>query len=630
MPNESGLRHFILATAGHVDHGKTALVQALTGIDTDRLPEEKARGITIDLGFAHLGLPGFSVGVIDVPGHEDFVRNMIAGVGAIDLALLVVAADDGWMPQTEEHLQILSYLGVTRAVVALTKSDLGKVKERSAEIREQLRDTLFASAPVVPTSMRPPAGIEELLLALTNEFAQLAKPRDVGKPRLFIDRVFTVHGSGTVVTGTLSGGSFIRGEDVLVQPQNRNARIRGLQSHNQPLEIAGPRRRLALNLVDLAPEQTSRGSTICAVRNASRVSHVIDVLLNRSPRLPSGTRPIRNGAMLNLHFGSARISARVQLRDRGELSPNENAIARLRLAESVSAFLGDCFILRDASERQTIAGGVVLDATPAANKFRSSGQRTLLDRRATSPNDLKTLLCTQLERDHFATHAELLRNAPFSEEEVATALTELGAGGRIFLEEKIAVDANWWKSLRQSASRLVDAEHGAHPERQGLEINRLREGLQVTNPDLFAALVRALAQDGYRQEGAALRHASFQPSLPPNLHAAGERIRTALRARLLDPPARRELATDAAATQALRFLCETGELVALNEDLVISAQGITKLRVAIEQQLRDEKSATVSELRQVTGTTRRVIVPLLEYFDRIGLTRRFGDRRTLR
>ena len=630
MPNESGLRHFILATAGHVDHGKTALVQALTGIDTDRLPEEKARGITIDLGFAHLALPGFSIGVIDVPGHEDFVRNMIAGVGAIDLALFVVAADDGWMPQTEEHLQILNYLGVTRVVVALTKSDLGKVEERSAEIREQLHGTPFASAPIVPTSMRPLAGIEELRVALTNEFGQLPKPRDVGKPRLFVDRVFTVHGSGTVVTGTLSGGSLRRGDDILVQPQNRTARIRGLQSHNQPLETAGPRRRLALNLVDLAPDQISRGSAICAAGDAIGVSQVIDVLLNRSPRLPPGTRPIRNGAMLNLHFGSARNTARMQLRGRGELLPNENTIARLRLAEPVCAFPGDRFILRDASERQTIAGGVVLDATPEGNKFRSSGQRTLLDRRATAPNDLETLLCTQLERDHFGIRVDLLRNAPFSEDEVAAALKELDASGRIFLNEKIAVDATWWTSFRQSAARLVDAEHDAHPERQGLEISRLREVLHVTSPDLFAALVHALAQDGYRQEGAALRHASFQPSLPPNLHAAGERIRTALRARPLDPPARRELASDAAATQALRFLCQTGELVALNGDLVLSAEGITKLRVAIEQQLRGGKSATVSELRQATGTTRRVIVPLLEYFDRIGLTRRSGDRRTLR
>ncbi len=629
MPNEENVRHFILATAGHVDHGKTALVQALTGTDTDRLPEEKARGITIELGFAHLDLPGFSIGVIDVPGHEDFVRNMIAGVGAIDLALLVVAADDGWMPQTEEHFQILKYLGVTRGVVALTKSDLGNVETRWAEIRSRLEDSPLTDAPIVTTSVRDNHGIEELRATLTKEFSQLAVAREFGKPRLFVDRVFTVHGSGTVVTGSLSGGSFTRGENVLVQPQNLSARVRGLQSHNQTLEVATPRRRLALNLADLAPGQISRGSTICGLANAN-VARVIDVLLTRSSRLPSSTRAIRNGAMLNLHFGSARIAARVQLRDRGELSPNENAIARLRLAEPVSAFAGDRFILRDASERLTIGGGLVLDSTPGAVRFRSLKQRVLLDQRAIAPDDLQTLLRTQLERDQFASRAHILPNAPFSAEEIVAGLESLGASGLIFLDQKIAAHASWWKSVQQSAASLIDAEHAAHPERPGLEMNRLRDALELVNPDLFAALIRALASDRYRQNGNALRRENFRPSLPPHLQATGDRIRAALQARPLDPPSRKELAADPAAIQALRFLCETGALVAVSEDLIMSAEGIARLRAAITQQLRSGQSATVSELRQATGTTRRVIVPLLEYFDRIGLTKRSSDRRALR
>ena len=601
MPNDSGLRHYILATAGHVDHGKTALVQALTGIDTDRLPEEKARGITIELGFAHLELPGFSVGVIDVPGHEDFVRNMIAGVGAIDLALLVVAADDGWMPQTEEHLQILTYLGVTRAVVALTKSDLGDVTASSAEIRSRLQNSPFGDALIVITSVRDNCGIEELKTALTNEFAQLPPARDFGKPRLFVDRVFTVHGSGTVVTGSLSGGSFARGENVLVQPQNLTARIRALQSHNQSLEVATPRRRLALNLADLALERTSRGSTICAARNVSSVSRTLDVLLSRSPRLASGPRSIRNGAILNLHFGSTRMAARVQLRERGDLSPNENAIARLRLAEPVCAFTGDRFILRDSSERLTIAGGIVLDPAPGRIKLRSSKQRALLDQRALSPNDLRTLVRTQLERDRFAFHDDLLPNSPFSNDEIAAALATLKASGLAFLEEKIAADTGWWKSLRDFAARSIDAEHNQHPERAGLEINRLREALDLENADLLAALVRALARDGYHQEGIRLRRAGFRPSLPPALEPAGDRIRAAMRARSLDPPSRKELATDAAAIQALRFLCETGELVSVGEDLIMSAKILAQMRAAIEQRLGGGKTATVSELRQALG-----------------------------
>src|SRR5437867_1278996 len=234
-------KHFILATAGHVDHGKSALVQALTGIDPDRLPEEKARQITIDLGFAHLQLSTpstlnsqpstFSIGIVDVPGHEDFVRNMIAGVGSIDLALFVVAADDGWMPQTEEHLQILTYLGVQRAVIALTKSDLGEAGSIVAQIRERLRDTGFARAPIIRTSVRTGEGIENLKSSLASEFSTMQPQRDIGKPRLFVDRAFMLHGIGTVVTGTLTGGQLRRGQKIVVQPSNLETRIRSIQSH---------------------------------------------------------------------------------------------------------------------------------------------------------------------------------------------------------------------------------------------------------------------------------------------------------------------------------------------------------------------------------------------------------------
>jgi selenocysteine-specific elongation factor len=475
MPDEPArLKHFILATAGHVDHGKTALVRALTGVETDRLPEEKARGITIDLGFAHLALPGLSIGVIDVPGHEDFVRNMIAGVGSIDLALFVVAADDGWMPQTEEHLQILLYLGVTRAVVALTKSDLGQVDRSLEEIREKLRRTPFAAAPIVVTSIRDQTGIETLRDALSAEFAKLPPPRDFGKPRLFVDRVFTMRGSGTVVTGTLTGGRFVRGTTVLLEPEAVQARIRGLQTHNQPLESAGPKRRLALNLPEAAPEEIRRGSSIRAEEDESEVSRVLDVILERSSRLPAGTRPIANGAVLNFHFGGARYSAALQLGAQKEFLPNDNMIARLRLNAPVHALIGDRFILRDPSERETVAGGIVLDPTPGRSKFRGELQRMLLAARALAPNDLDVLLRTELEREKFVNRGRVLPNAPFSRSEIQGALERLHKKGSIFLDPKIAVTLGWWQQLQLAAVKVIEAEHSAHSEKSGLEISRLR------------------------------------------------------------------------------------------------------------------------------------------------------------
>src|SRR4026207_716117 len=273
-------RHFIIATAGHVDHGKSALVKALTGTDPDRLPEEKKRQITIDLGFAALDVTApnsdkIHAGIVDVPGHEDFVRNMIAGVGSIDLALFVVAADDGWMPQSEEHLQVLNYLGVQRAVIALTKSDLGRIDVVASQIRERLIGTSFKDSPIVPTSVRTGMGIEKLVNTLAAQLAETAPQRDIRKPRMFIDRVFTLRGIGTVVTGTLTGGSLRRGQQIVVYPANLQTRIRSIQSHGHELEVAQPGMRTALNLPDLRVDQIKRGDAVTLPEHGAPSSTLI-------------------------------------------------------------------------------------------------------------------------------------------------------------------------------------------------------------------------------------------------------------------------------------------------------------------------------------------------------------------
>ncbi len=284
--------HFIIASAGHVDHGKSALVKALTGIDPDRLPEEKARGITIDLGFAHLELPAsapgdssFQLGIVDVPGHEDFVKNMVAGVGSIDLALFVVAADDGWMPQTEEHLQILSYLGVDRAVIALTKIDLIQDERSAVEaIRDKLRNSPFADAPIVPTSIITGRGFDGLKFALAQVLAGTPPPRNIGKPRLPVDRVFTLRGIGTVVTGTLTGGTLQCGQSVAIQPSGKVARIRNIQSHNRDVDLGVPGTRTALNLPDLSVWGDVRRGDVVTLAELGGPSEILDVLLEISPR----------------------------------------------------------------------------------------------------------------------------------------------------------------------------------------------------------------------------------------------------------------------------------------------------------------------------------------------------------
>src|ERR1700719_2019206 len=334
MTVDASTPDLVLATAGHVDHGKSALVKALTGVDPDRLPEEKARGITIDLGFAELNLVGpdgekFHVGIIDVPGHEDFVRNMIAGVGSIDLALLAVAANEGWMPQTEEHLQILSYLGVKRLIVALTKSDLGQVNNATDRVRETLRESPFANAQIIPTSIRAGAGLEDLKIALAQEFAALPAPRDIGKARLFVDRAFTLHGIGTVVTGTLIDGSLHVEDTVFVQPGKISARIRSLQSHGRDVDFVQPGTRTAISMPALQIGTDVRRGDVIASQPFEATS-TLNVRLTRSARLQRAA-PIRSGTSAYVHHGTARVLAKLIFADTNSLGIGKSAVAQLRL-----------------------------------------------------------------------------------------------------------------------------------------------------------------------------------------------------------------------------------------------------------------------------------------------------------
>ena len=495
-------RHFIIATAGHVDHGKSALVKALTGTDPDRLPEEKARGITIDLGFAELNLTApngdkIHAGIVDVPGHEDFVRNMIAGVGSIDLALFVVAADDGWMPQTEEHLQILTYLGVRNAVFALTKSDLGNIDIVTAQIRDQVCKTPFARARIIPTSVRTGEGIENLRGALASELSMMQPPRDIGKPRLFVDRVFTLRGIGTVVTGTLTGGKLRRGQSIVVQPQNLETRIRSLQSHGSELECAHPGMRTAINLPDVAVEQIKRGNVITIVDLGPASSSLV-VRLQQSSRLHLA-RPLKNRSSAYFHHGTSRVRAKVSFLEK-------DASARLSLASPVFAFLGDRFVIRDASERHTIAGGVVLD--PNGGK---------LDQSIEALAEVDRCVLADVGRHEFAEKKTILTKSHFSADEIAEALRRLECRNEIVVRGEIAATNQFWQRLRSAATALIHNSHKRNPDRAGLDLNEMRTALGNHREDVFNALIAELCVDGFVRGGSAIALASHRPALPIEL-----------------------------------------------------------------------------------------------------------------
>ena len=627
-------KHFVLATAGHVDHGKSALVKALTGTNPDRLPEEKDRQITIDLGFAELNLAGaddqrFHAGIVDVPGHEDFVRNMIAGVGSIDLALFVVAADDGWMPQTEEHLQILTYLGVKRAVIALTKSDLGKIDKVTAQIRNQLRDTAFAHSLIIPTSVRWGEGIENLKSALASEFSTMQSQPDIGKPRLFIDRAFTLHGIGTVVTGTLTGGRLHREQKIVIQPGNLKTRIRSIQSHGRELEVAEPGMRTAINLPDVSTEQISRGNAVTIADFAAATSTLI-ALIEKSRRLGRenpAARPLKSGSSVYLHHGTSRVAAKITFRENRNLEPRKKEIAQVRLASPTFAFAGDRFVIRDPSEQHTVAGGMVLD--PNGAEFRDEQKRKLLMGRAMAPDDVHLWVRSEVKLRGFVPIRTLLNKSHFSAAEISHALMRLHHDNEIVLCGQAAADGEFWQKLRSRAIGLIDNAHKQNPERLGLDLNQLRAALHHESENIFEALIAKLCADDFVRKGSAIARTSHRPVLPADLEPVEKRIRESLSDKPFDPLPRREIEAYRDAQHVLRFLIESGEAIEVGPDAVLLRENFEHMKARITEFISNHGPTTVSELRQALGSSRRIMVPLLERLDRDGVTRRVEDKRML-
>ena len=652
--------HYIVATAGHVDHGKSALIKALTGTDPDRLPEEKARGITIDLGFAHLELPSpvplspalsspIHVGIVDVPGHEDFVKNMVAGVGAIDLALLIVAADDGWMPQTEEHLQILSYFGVRRAVVSLTKVDLATDEEAViSEVRQYLEGSVFADAPIVPTSVITGRGIDTLKLTLARELSATPPPRDIGKPRLAVDRVFTLTGAGTVVTGTLVGGRLQRGQAVVIQPGGRPARIRRIQSHGQDVETSGPGTRTALNLADVDPTAGVHRGDVITPPDMGGSSDCLDVMLEISPR---ASKSLKDGVRVRVHYGSGNVPAHVALARRGgsslaraesradppvgiakELAVGRRVVAQLRLEAPVYLCAGDRLTIRDWSEQQTLAGAIVLDPDASRRAFRGAERQQWLERVAQSLETPTDFVAAAVARDVVIHRSRAFVKTRFSGDEIDRAREELVGTGALVATGDMLVDATTWSAATERAAHVIDEEHRAHPERSGVPLTDLRSVIAKEYPldEMFDALVAHLCEHGFARSGPMIQRASHRATLPDPLRAAGEALRRALASQPFEPPSRKELTPDAAAQRALKFLIESGEVVEISAELVLSAAAAAQAIANVKAFLTKHGPSTVSELRQSLGSSRRVVVPFLEYLDRTFVTVRHGDKRALR
>ncbi|NNE92801.1 MAG: selenocysteine-specific translation elongation factor [Verrucomicrobiales bacterium] len=643
-------RHFILGTAGHIDHGKSSLVKALTGTDPDRLPEEKARGMTIELGFANLELPAadesgdtLNLGIVDVPGHADFVKNMVAGVGSIDIAVFIVAADDGWMPQTEEHYQILNYLKVPNAIVALTKVDLVEDLDLVLmDLEENLAGGPWENIEIVPTSSHTGQGIDELRAKISETLTASPAARDCEKPRLPVDRAFSIKGVGTVVTGTLIDGRISSGADLVAQPTGLKTHIRNVQSHKNDEDTVYPGTRTALNLTGISVaargvEGIARGNVITDPKLGGAVT-AIDVLLEKSDREVRGQRnslrPVKSGREVLFHYGSASYPARMHILGGKEtlLEPGESVLAELRFREPVYVFVGDRFVLRNASAGTTLAGGVVLDEDANRRAFRKLFQEKFLAARREHFDDLETLITSQMVRDKARLADELLAKTRFSAEEIADKVEELIAAEKLARSGTWLFDSAWWGEISASSGEKINAFHRENPDLPGMPLKELEPLVEpeLPFPRLFDTILAGLIASDFAQAGPAIRSRAHIPELPPDLVDAGNRIRKILADDPLGPPNRGEVAPGDADRKALRFLINVGEVVELDQKTVISTEGFESIKKSVTDFLKANQPATASDLKDAAGTSRRFMMPILERFDEDGLTERDGDFRTLK
>lgn len=625
----------VLGTAGHIDHGKSTLVKALTGTDPDRLAEEKERGITIELGFAQLELPsGRTMGVVDVPGHERFVRQMVAGATGIDVVLLVVAADDGIMPQTREHLAIIDLLGIPRGVVAITKADLAEpdwLELVENEVAGLLRGTSIDGAPIVPVSARTGAGLPELLATL-DTVADEAEARHSNLPlRLPVDRVFTIAGAGTVVTGTLWSGTAKRDDQVELMPSGKRGRIRSVQMHGKQAEKAVAGNRVALNIAGLDTDEISRGDIVAEPGTLT----VTDRFDARVTYLASEEKPFESGTRVHVHHGTREVLGRVLLMGAERLQPGESSLAQLRLEEPLSPRYDDRFIIRSYSPMWTFGGGVVLDALPPRRTTLRPHERELLD--ALLAHDLSgAALGLLASRALPMTSAQVAAAIGVPRAQVADDLNKASLERLKIAGETYFVTAEAQAHLLAEIGNELLAFHEANPRVTGIGIAALRDRVdRRLDPKVFDALLDlAVAAGDVVLAGGEARHPKAASTALAAESEAVEKLAALLRAQGLAPAATAELAAEAGvdpglARKVLGRLAAEGAVLRLGPDLHFDAAAVAKAREQIVGYLREHGEILAKDARDLTGSSRKYILPLLEYFDSQGITKREGDIRTL-
>ena len=613
---------FIIGTTGHIDHGKSSLVKALTSIDPDRLPEEKKRGMTIDIGFAWMTLPNNeTVGFIDVPGHEDLLKNVMAGLWGVNATLLVIAADDGWMPQTSEHLRILDYFNIAHAIVVLTKVDavadpdwLNLVED---DIRSRLDKTALKGSPIIRVSAQTGANIDLLRQTIADLSRRARQHTDIGKPRVYIDRVFTITGSGTVITGTLVDGSLALDQKVVVFPKNLSGRIRGIESYKKMVERGLPGSRVALNLAGLKKEELERGDIIFDKEEMAVASRWIDVQLNLAD---NSNWVLKDKAQLLAYMGTQELPVAVKLPDRKSLKPGAAEFAQLQFSAPVSCRIGDRFVLRRPSPPATIGGGTVLD--PLADKFRVRYKAAFMARLESRMElGLEQLIITELQKRNYVLRDELLLASHYSKQEIEQSVKALKEKKGLMLASQWLVNAGLLDEKKQELQKLLKDYHKDHPMIAGMTQAELMTQLKLPKEildNLVKLMVTGKLIKTHETYVALPEHA---PSVTTDQEFIIARVLQVFEQYANAPPKGKELADLVpGSADVIPYMCKNNLLVSLSEDVLLLAKQYDNLKHRIINIIRKQGSISIQTARDEFGFTRKYIIPLFTKLDSEGIT----------
>lgn len=628
----------VLGTAGHIDHGKTSLVRALTGTDTDRLKEEKRRGITIELGFARLDLTDrLTLGVVDVPGHERFVRAMVAGAAGIDLVVMVIAADEGIMPQTSEHVDICQLLGVQTGLVALTKADLvdeewlAMVQE---DVAEYLADTFLAEAPIVPCSSATGQGLDDLRRELVKICQQVSERKESGPYRLGVDRVFTMHGFGTVATGTSLSGRIELGQPVTVYPEGLETKIRGLQVHGEEVQAALAGQRTAINLQGVDRSQLHRGQWIASA-GSMQPSKRLDAEFRL---LASAPRPLKNRSEASFHVGATEARARVILLEGDQLQPGEESLVQLITEEDIACLPGDHYVIRSYSPAMTIGGGKILSVRPPRRKRFDETAIKALKNLGQAPAEERISLLVRESRLLGLSKTELYAAGNLTAKRLDSLLQELMSQGELVRYDKEGfrlVHRDSLDPLDRAVKKFLADYHRAHPLKPGAPREELKSRLKLhADPKLISFQLNRLIEAGaLKGEEEWIALADHRIAMDQDLDRIQDRILQAYQAGGLQPPRFKDLAAELKAAQArdlLEVLLKDGKLVKAKDDLYFDPASLGELRTKMDDFFNHNDELTTQDFKELAGVSRKFLIPLAEYFDRAGLTIRVGEIRKKR